>query len=134
MMQHVKALAIKLVMILAVLTFIHTGIFGCSFTSTLIISVVLTTAAYLLGDLVIFRKTGNDANRNNDQYKRNIIGTGSDLVVAFLLFWLLGESLFSDDMNVIGAAVISTLIIGFCEWVFHIYLDKNVFPEKTAHY
>ncbi|KGR81800.1 DUF2512 family protein [Lysinibacillus odysseyi] len=133
-MQHVKAIAIKFVMILAVLTFIHTIIFDGSFTSTLIISIVLTLAAYLLGDLVIFRKAGNDANRNNDQYKRNIIGTGSDLVVAFLIIWLLGDLLFKDDINIVGAAVISTLIIGFGEWVFHIYLDKNVFPEKSEHY
>lgn len=133
-MQHVKAIAIKFVMILAVLMFIHTIIFDGSFTSTLIISIVLTLAAYLLGDLVIFRKAGNDANRNNDQYKRNIIGTGSDLVVAFLIIWLLGELLFKDDINIVGAAVISTLIIGFGEWVFHIYLDKNVFPEKSEHY
>lgn len=133
-MQHVKALAIKFVMILAVLTFIHTVIFGGSFTNTLIISVVLTLAAYLVGDLVIFRKAGDDTNRNNDHYKRNIIGTGSDLVAAFLIIWLLGELLFTDDMNIVGAAVISTLVIGFGEWVFHIYLDKNVFPEKTEHY
>lgn len=133
-MQHVKAIAIKFVMILAVLTFIHTTIFGGSFTNTLVISVVLTLAAYLLGDLIIFRKAGNDSNRNNDHYKRNIIGTGSDLVVAFLIIWLLGESLFSNDMNIVSAAVISTLIIGFGEWLFHIYLDKNVFPEKSEHY
>ena len=133
-MQHVKALAIKFVMILAVLTFIHTVIFGGAFTDTLIISAVLTVAAYVLGDLMIFRKAGNDANPNNDHYKRNIIGTGSDLVVAFLIIWLLGELLFTNDMNIVGGAVISALIIGLGEWVFHIYLDKNVFPEKTQHY
>ena len=133
-MQHVKALAIKFVMILAVLTFIHTIIFNGAFTDTLIISAVLTVAAYVLGDLMIFRKAGNDASPNNDHYKRNIIGTGSDLVVAFLIIWILGELLFTNDMNIVGSAVISALIIGLGEWVFHIYLDKNVFPEKTQHY
>ena len=133
-MQHAKALAIKFVMILAVLTFIHTIIFDGAFTDTLIISAVLTVAAYVLGDLMIFRKAGNDANPNNDHYKRNIIGTSSDLVVAFLIIWVLGELLFTNDMNIVGSAVISALIIGLGEWVFHIYLDKNVFPEKTQHY
>ncbi|MGM9949021.1 MAG: DUF2512 family protein [Lysinibacillus sp.] len=133
-MQHAKALAIKFVMILAVLTFIHTIIFDGAFTDTLIISAVLTVAAYVLGDLMIFRKAGNDANPNNDHYKRNIIGTGSDLVVAFLIIWVLGELLFTNDMNIVGSAVISALIIGLGEWVFHIYLDKNVFPEKSEHY
>ena len=133
-MQHIKAIAIKFVMILGVLTFIHTFIFGGSFTNTLTISVVLTIAAYLLGDLIIFRKAGNDANRNNDHYKRNTIATGSDLVVAFLLIWLLGELLFTNDRNIAGAAAISALVISLGEWVFHIYLDKNVFPEKTEHY
>ena len=133
-MQHVKALAIKFVMILAVLTFIHTIIFEGAFTDTLIISAVLTVAAYVLGDLMIFRKAGNDANPNNDHYKRNIIGTGSDFVVAFFIIWILGELLFTNDMNIVGSAVISALIIGLGEWVFHIYLDKNVFPEKSEHY
>lgn len=133
-MLYIKAIAIKFVMILGVLTFIHTVIFGGSFTNTLTISVVLTIAAYLLGDLIIFRKAGNDANQNNDYYKRNIIATGSDLIVAFILIWLLGELLFANDRNIAGAAAISALVISLGEWVFHIYLDKNVFPEKTEHY
>ncbi|MDQ0429496.1 Ca2+/Na+ antiporter [Planomicrobium stackebrandtii] len=138
-MNHVKALIIKFVMIAVVLLVILTGIYDVEFSDTLLISVVLTLVAYVLGDLLIFRKTGNrsDNNRANhnesDHTKRNAIATVADIVTAFLVIWVMGEALFADTEDLMQAAIISALVIGAGEWFFHKYLDRNVFPEKNDH-
>ena len=129
-MDHLKALAIKFIMILVVLGIILTGIYDGEFGDTLLISLVLTLVAYVLGDLMIFRKAGDDHDRNSDHVKRNTIATISDAVLAFLVIWLMGKALFTDDGDVLAAAMISALIIAVGEWFFHKYLDRHVFDEK----
>lgn len=135
-MNHLKALIIKFLMIAVVLLIILTGIFDVEFGDTLLISVVLTLVAYVLGDLLIFLKTGGrtDQNRTNhnqsDHTKRNAIATVADIVVAFLVIWLMGEALLANTEDLMTAAIISALVIGAGEWFFHKYLDRNVFPEK----
>ncbi|MCJ1909301.1 YndM family protein [Planococcus ruber] len=128
-MNHVKALAMKFVMIAAVLLIILTLFFDVPFGDTLWISLVLTLVAYVMGDLMIFRKAGD----RSDQNKRNAIATVSDIVVAFLVIWLMGEALVSNDVNIITPALISAIVIGGGEWFFHKYLDRSVFPEKQNH-
>ena len=138
-MNHLKALVIKFLMIAVVLLIILTGIFDVEFGDTLLISLVLTLVAYVLGDLMIFRKTGDrsDHTRANDNHsdhtKRNAIATIADIVTAFLVIWLMGEALFADTEDLIMASIISALVIGAGEWFFHKYLDRNVFPEKNDH-
>ncbi|WKA55880.1 YndM family protein [Planococcus shixiaomingii] len=128
-MNHVKALIIKFVMIAVVLLIILTGFFKVSFVDTLWISLVLTLVAYAMGDLMIFRKAG-DA---RDQNKRNMIATISDIVVAFLVIWLVGDALIGNNPDIVTASIISAIVIGAGEWFFHKYLDRNVFPEKHDH-
>lgn len=139
-MNHLKALIIKFVMIAVVLLVILTGIYDVEFSDTLLISAVLTVVAYLLGDLMIFRKTGDRSNHNrtghdDDHTKRNAMATVSDIILSFLVIWLMGEVLFAETPDIIQAAIISALVIGAGEWFFHKYLDRNVFPEKhnSAH-
>ena len=128
-MNHVKALIMKFVMIAAVLLIILTGFFKVSFADTLWISLILTLVAYVMGDLMIFRKAG-DA---RDQNKRNMIATISDIVVAFLVIWLVGDALIGNNPDIVTASIISAIVIGAGEWFFHKYLDRNVFPEKHDH-
>lgn len=131
-MKHVKAILIKFVMIAVVLGIVLTGIFDGEFEDTLLISLVLTVVAYIIGDLFILRKTGEDRDRNADHNKRNTIATVSDAILAFLVVWIMGRNLFTDDSDVLMASIISAVIIAVGEWFFHKYLDKNVFDEK--HY
>ncbi|WKA54452.1 YndM family protein [Planococcus shixiaomingii] len=144
-MNHIKALIMKFIMIAIVLSIILTGIFDVEFSDTLLISLVLTVVAYLLGDLMIFRKTGDrdahDRTGNNDtaghsnsadHKKRNMMATIGDIVLSFLVIWLMGEMLFAKTDDIIAASLISALAIGAGEWFFHKYLDKNVFPEKDG--
>lgn len=142
-MNHVKALVIKFLMIAVVLLIILTGIFDVEFEKTLLISLVLTLLAYALGDLMVFRKTGkqthhNDVNDNHadhdreDHKKRNMMATIADIVLAFLVIWLMGDALIENAEDIVTAALISAIVIGGGEWFFHKYLDKNVFPEKNG--
>ncbi|TWT13224.1 YndM family protein [Planomicrobium sp. CPCC 101079] len=140
-MNHVKALIMKFIMIAVVLLIILTGIFDVEFGDTLLISLVLTAVAYVLGDLMIFRKTGDrtantqTAGHSNtaDHKKRNTMATIGDIVTSFLVIWLMGQMLFANTEDIIAASLISALVIGGGEWFFHKYLDKNVFPEKDGH-
>lgn len=125
-MNHLKALIMKFLMIAVVLLIILTLIFDVPFGDTIWISVVLTLVAYVAGDLMIFKNAGDV----NEQGKRNAIATVSDIILAFLVIWLMGNSLVDDNVNIVTAAIISALVIGGGEWFFHKYLDNNVFRDR----
>ena len=128
-MNHIKALVIKFLMIAVVVGIIMTGIYDVAFGDSMLISLVLTIGAYLIGDLLIFRGTAN----KQQQSTRNMIATISDLILAFVIIWLMGlgldVSLNNEDLII--ASVVSAVIIGFGEVFFHTYLDRNVFNTKV---
>lgn len=117
-------------MITVVLGIVLSGIYDGEFSDTLLISAVLTILSYIVGDLLLFRKSGNDMEVNSDHSKRNTIATLADAVLSFLVIWLMGKSLFLNDGDVLQASLISALLIAAGEWFFHKYLDKHVFDEK----
>ncbi|WP_258309704.1 YndM family protein [Cytobacillus oceanisediminis] len=69
-------------MITAFLGIVLTGFFDIGFTETLIISFVLTLAAYVLGDMMIFRMNGDET----EHTKRNAIATVSDIGLSFFCY------------------------------------------------
>jgi hypothetical protein len=112
-MKHMKNLAIKFISILAVL-FVILGIFyDMSFGNVLSISVVLTLASYLIGDLLILRKTNNT------------MATIADFAMAFLVIWLMGENLTFGD-SLIMPALISAAGIALFETFFHKYVARQI--------
>ena len=112
-MKHMKNLAIKFISILAVL-FIILGIFyDMSFGNVLSISVVLTLASYLIGDLLILRRTNNT------------MATISDFAIAFLVIWLMGENLTYGD-SLIMPALIAAAGIALVETFFHKYVARQI--------
>lgn len=126
-MNHVKALVIKFVMIAAVLGIILAGIFDFAF-STLVISLVLTLLAYVVGDLGIFQNTG----ARTEQDKRNIIATLSDVLLAAIVIYFMGLSFAENSESIVAAAVVSAVVIGLGEWFFHKYIDKQVFEAADV--
>ena len=76
-----------------------------SFGNVLSISVVLTLASYLIGDLLILRKTNNT------------MATISDFAIAFLVIWLMGENLTYGD-SLIMPALIAAAGIALVETFF----------------
>ncbi|MGD6804558.1 DUF2512 family protein [Rossellomorea vietnamensis] len=126
-MEHLKALAIKFVMVTVVLGIILTGIYGVPVSDMLIVSVILTLGAYVLGDLLVFKRL------NGEQKKRNVIATMADAGLAFVLLWFLGTAMFPDH-NVIMASLISAIVIAAGEWFFHKYLDNSVFNDNRSYH
>ncbi|AYE49931.1 DUF2512 family protein [Priestia megaterium NCT-2] len=121
-MKHVKALIIKFVMSAVVLGIVFTGIYNYNFSDTILIGLVLTVVAYALGDLLVYRNAADDS----DYKKRNIVATISDLILSFLVIWIMGASFFGNTITVIQASVVSAIVITVSEWFFHKYLDKHV--------
>ena len=127
-MNHVKALVIKFLMIAVVLGIILTGVYNMSFTDTLTISLVLTLLAYAVGDLGIFQNAGGRTEHN----KRNVIATLSDVLLAGIVIYFMGQNFASNIDNIVTAAIVSAVVIGLGEWFFHKYLDRQVFDRANA--
>lgn len=131
-MKHVKALLIKFIMILAVLLIVFTLVFNAGVGAVLLMSAVLTLAAYIIGDLLVLSRSGDRSKPNGDYPKRNAIATVSDAVLSFIVLWALGSVLLEPDNNVILASLIATVIIGIGEWLFHRYVNNRVIKDRNA--
>lgn len=125
-MEHIKALGMKFVMLAVVLGIILAAIFNFGFWDSMLVALVLTVVAYLLGDLMVFRGSADPA----DQNKRNMIATIGDAVLAFTVIWLMGMALGGESILI--ASIISAVVIAGGEWFFHKYLDKAVFGYNNA--
>ena len=112
-MKHLKNLAIKFISILAVLFVILRIFYDMSFGNVLSISVVLTLASYLIGDLLILRRTNNT------------MATISDFALAFLVIWLMGENLTYGD-SLVMPALIAAAGIALFETFFHKYVARQI--------
>lgn len=114
-MEHVKALLIKAVMTLVVLWIVLGAGYGMDFWPMILVTtVVLGVVYYFAGDLGILPAAGN------------IMATLSDLVLTFLVVWLLG--LWLTDLSggtVAVAALISAVVIAVGEYLFHMYMLKS---------
>ena len=129
-MEHVKAIVIKFLMVAVVLEIIMAGIFGFGFGETLLMSLILTLVAYVVGDLLIFKNAAANADGAN-LTKSNVIATVCDLVLAFVALWLMGEGFADGNENVIAASAISAVVIAVGEWLFHSYLYKHTFHDNA---
>lgn len=115
-MKHIVALLIKYTAITAVLLIMLSIFQGISIPRVLLISLFLTGAAYLIGDLFILPKYGN------------MIATMADFGLSFFGTWLL-TSLFTNldaTRNIGLSSFIAALIIGGTEVFFHIYMKRLV--------
>ncbi|MCG1009344.1 DUF2512 family protein [Salinicoccus sp. ID82-1] len=114
-MQHVKAMLIKAVMTLAVLWIVLGAFYGMDFWPMILgTTIVLGILSYFAGDMGILPAAGN------------AMATISDLVLSFLVVWLIG--LWLTDLTggeVAVAAIISAIVIAVGEYLFHIYLLKS---------
>ncbi|WP_142327678.1 MULTISPECIES: YndM family protein [Bacillus] len=115
-MKHIVALLIKYTAITAVLLIMLSIFQSISMPRVLLISLFLTGAAYLIGDLFILPKYGN------------MIATMADFGLSFFGTWLL-TSLFTNldaTRNIGLSSFIAALIIGGTEVFFHIYMKRLV--------
>jgi uncharacterized BrkB/YihY/UPF0761 family membrane protein len=116
-MKHVKALAIKFVSSLVLLSLILGLLYDMSFGNIFLITLVLGVAAYLIGDLLILPRTNNT------------VATIADFGLAFLIIWLMSRSLTIGD-NHFSMSLIAALGVALFEYMFHKYVKNNVVKDQ----
>jgi len=117
-MKHVRALAIKFISSLVLLYMILGVAFDMSFGNVFLISLVLGAVSYLIGDLFILPKTNNT------------IATIADFGLAFLLIWLIGDSITYGD-DIVTAAFASAVGVALFEYFFHKYMDNIILKQEA---
>ncbi|MFZ3577267.1 YndM family protein [Virgibacillus sp. DJP39] len=117
-MEHLKAIIIKFVVVTAVLFVVLSLLFGVDFGEVLLISIVLTGASYLIGDLFVLPKTSNT------------VATLSDLGLAFFVIWIVGGGVIEEEISLVMASIISAIGIAAGEMFFHMYMEKDVLEQE----
>ena len=116
-MKHVKALAIKFVSSLVLLSLILGLLFDMAFSNIFLITLVLGVAAYLIGDLLILPRTNNT------------IATIADFGLALFIIWIMSENLTYGDSHFL-MSFIAALGVALFEYMFHKYVANNVFKNQ----
>ncbi|MDC3423283.1 YndM family protein [Aquibacillus sp. 3ASR75-11] len=117
-MEHVKALTIKFVMITAMLAIVLGLFYGVGFGDIVAIGLILTIAAYLIGDLLTLPALGN------------VSATLADFGLAFFGTWILGALFIEARIPLISASFISAIAIAVGEVFFHRYMKDHVLDDK----
>jgi hypothetical protein len=120
-MKHLRAITIKFLASLVLLYVILGLMYDMSFTNVFLISLVLGLASYVIGDLFLLPRTNNT------------ISTLADFGLAFMIIWLLGESLTYGD-SLLGASLISAAGVALFEYFFHKYMARSVLEEETREH
>ncbi|MCM3575130.1 YndM family protein [Mesobacillus subterraneus] len=120
-MKHLRALAVKFLASLVLLYVILGLMYDMSFTNVFLISLVLGLASYVIGDLFLLPKTNNT------------IATLADFGLAFMIIWILGESLTYGE-SLLLASLISAAGIALFEYFFHKYVAGNVLEDGGREY
>lgn len=118
-MRHATALLIKFAMTLFMLFIVLGLFFRVSFVDIFWTSIVLTIAAYIVGDLLILPLLGN------------LSATIADFGLVFLGVWIIGAYLFNMDVPLVTAALVSAVAIAAGEWFFHRYMKERVLQERA---
>ncbi|HHU19427.1 MAG TPA: DUF2512 family protein [Bacilli bacterium] len=110
-MEHVKLIMIKYFATFVLLYLVLGIAYGLT-TSQIFFVSLISLALYFLGDLFILDQTNN------------FIATFSDVVINFIVIYLLlGVVGFAGDRLI--AAFISSIVLGFYEIFFHLYVTEE---------
>lgn len=121
-MEHLKALGIKMI-IVTILTFSLFGVFyHVSLGRLFLISLIITGATYLVGDLLLLPRIGN------------LFATITDFGLAFLLYWGIGNILIEVSVPIVLASLAASFFFAISESLFHAYMDEQVFNSREKVY
>lgn len=124
-LEHFRAIGIKFLGSLALLYIILGVMYDMSFTNVLLISLILSIASYVIGDLFLLSKTNNT------------IATLADFGLAFMIIWIVGESLTYGE-SLLLPSLIAAAGVAVTEYFFHKYVSRSVLEEgekyNTANY
>ena len=113
-MDYVKALIIKFVMCLAVLWIVLGVFYNINFGHVLTLSLIITAASFVIGDLFILPRFENWG------------ATIADFFMALAIVWLYSVNFVNDIFPVLTAAALSALILAVGEIFFHRYVDSHI--------
>jgi len=97
--------------------------YNMSFGRVLLITIVLGTISYIIGDLVVLR------------WSNNVVATAVDLGIAFAVIW--GLNTYSLNYHILMlyySSLIGSLAITVFEYFYHIYLLRAFIHEKQNYY
>ena len=117
MSRHLTAVIMKFVALTAILYIALGVIMDTPVTDILIMGLVLTAVSYILGDLMILPAAGNS------------IAVLSDIVLATILLWVLGNAMDNSAGALVNALAVS-FFIGIGEWLFHNYMQEKVLETR----
>ncbi|WP_158591816.1 YndM family protein [Oceanobacillus halophilus] len=117
-MRHMKALAIKFIFTAVVLYSLLTIFEAASLTEILLISLLVTGIAYLIGDLVILRRFSN------------LVATIADFGLAFAAIWLFSSFFIYAASPIVTVSAFSAFFLAISEALFHIYMNEKVFEKE----
>ncbi|SFE83410.1 DUF2512 family protein [Alteribacillus iranensis] len=120
-MKHLVALAIKTMLVFLVLSIVLSLFNDYALWNTLGLSLIIVVAAYIIGDIFILRATNN------------LISTLADIGLCTLVIWLIGPLILNEPVS-FGLALLTSIIVGAGEWVFHKYVARAVFPNNERAY
>ncbi|HSI68481.1 MAG TPA: DUF2512 family protein [Planococcus sp. (in: firmicutes)] len=121
-MKYAEAFLMKFAMVFVSIFVIFGLVFGVELMEILWISLVITVIGFV-GDLLLYPKFGNN------------LATAGDLVLSFVLLWLLGALWIQNpDFSLVTASILTAILLAAGEWFYHIYLSKRVWNKKeTSH-
>ncbi|MCZ0701964.1 hypothetical protein J2T56_000258 [Natronobacillus azotifigens] len=108
-MKHVQLFVVKFLATLGLLYLVLGFGYGVTLGNVFMLTLVIGTVAYLVGDLFILPRTNNT------------VATVADFIVAFVVIFLMTD-LIAIDANIFTASFISALALGVFELFFHKYV------------
>lgn len=116
-MEHIKALAIKLVALFIILWAILGGIYGLTAGDIMAITLTFGLIEYIVGDLVLLR------------YTNNTIATAGDFGLALIIIGLMVRNMTPID-NIFTAVLFASIGVTVFEHFFHKYVYQNVYHHN----
>jgi hypothetical protein len=115
-MKHVVAIILKSIIVVVILEIYMLLATALVFWQALVLALVVTVAAYVLGDIVILARSNNT------------IATICDIVLAFLVIFLFRYASGYAGISIVDA-IVCAVLIGIAEWFFHKYMAAKVLED-----
>ncbi|MFC0014609.1 MULTISPECIES: YndM family protein [Allobacillus] len=119
-MSHFSLILSKFVAMLVLLYIILNVIFGVNFMNVVWVTLILSIASYLIGDLVILPRTNN------------IVASVVDFVMSFGLVYFLVDA-FAFDSNLFTASLLSAIGVTLFEAFFHSSVQTQIEEENNVN-
>ncbi|UOE57629.1 YndM family protein [Bacillus sp. CMF12] len=119
-MLHSKAISLKFMACLVLFYIILGKRYGMSFENIFIITALLVITSYILGDMLILRRTNN------------AVAAIADFGWAFLLIWFLSSILTLQD-ELISMSLAAAFGSAIFEYAFHLYLVRNLAETRVEN-